>query len=162
MKVINNYCDSCLHKKVCKNVTDAKTLAEVIKNTVADKNDKLNFTVEISCDDYFGQLAGSGKDGETIKVDLSKPLITPAPFVTKTDDPCIGCPAYEMLKNSITPYVGDLPCQWCNKNPYKFTWGLVTPAPCNNKATIKIPDYEGKCNSYSTNSAETKIVGELK
>lgn len=161
MKIINNCCDSCLHKKVCKNVENAKTLAEVIKNTVADKNDKLNFTVEISCDDYFGQLTGSGKDGETVKLDYPDPIITPSPFLKK-HDPCEGCPTYEMLKNSITPYVGDLPCQWCTKNSYKFTWGLATPKPCNNKTTIKVPDYEGKCNSYSSNSAETKIVGELK
>lgn len=161
MKVINNCCDSCLHKKVCKNVSSIKTFAEVIKNTIADKNDKLNFTVEISCDDYFAQLAGSNKNGETVKLDLPKPIITPVPFIKK-DDPCEGCPTYEMLKNSDASYVGDLPCQWCNKNSYKFTWGLATPVPCNNKATIKILDYEGKCNSYSSNSVETKIVGELK
>lgn len=37
-----------------------------------------------------------------------------------TSDPCEGCQTKKMLSQGIT-YVGDLPCQWCNKNQYKIT-----------------------------------------
>lgn len=37
-----------------------------------------------------------------------------------TTDPCEGCQTKKMLSQGIT-YVGDLPCQWCNKNQYKIT-----------------------------------------
>ena len=35
-------------------------------------------------------------------------------------DPCEGCETKRMLNSGIT-YVGDLPCQWCSKNPYKLS-----------------------------------------
>ena len=164
MKIINNCCDTCLHKKVCKNMTSAKTLAEIIKNTVADKNDKLNFTIKIICDDYFDNVATEGKDNETDRLDITT---TPGvlPYTYKINDgasSCEGCPTHEMLKNLNRPYLGDLPCQWCTKNAYKFTWGPTTANLCNNKTTTKVTDYEGKCNSCSSNSAETMTIGELK
>lgn len=37
-----------------------------------------------------------------------------------TTDSCEGCPTKKMLSQGIA-YTGDLPCQWCNKNPYKIT-----------------------------------------
>lgn len=163
MKIINNCCDTCLHKKVCKNTSSAKTLAEIIKNTVADKNDKLNFTIKIICDDYFDNVATEGKDNDTNRLDITTPDVLP--YTYKINDgasSCEGCPTHEMLKNLNRPYLGDLPCQWCTKNAYKFTWGSTITNLCNNKTTTKVTDYEGKCNSCSSNSAETRIVGELK
>ena len=131
MKTINNCCDTCLHKKVCKNMASAKTLAEIIKNTVADKNDKLNFTIKIICDDYFNNIATEGKDNETDRLDITT---TPGvlPYTYKINDDassCEGCPTYEMLKNLKGSYVGDLPCQWCTKNSYKFTCSFGTSKP---------------------------------
>ena len=131
MKIINNCCDTCLHKKVCKNMASAKTLAEIIKNTVADKNDKLNFTIKIICDDYFDNIATERKDNETDRLDITT---TPGvlPYTYKINDSassCEGCPTYEMLKNLNGTYVGDLPCQWCTKNAYKFTCSFGTSKP---------------------------------
>ena len=40
--------------------------------------------------------------------------------INYTSDPCEGCQTKKMLSQGIT-YIGDLPCQWCNKNPYKIT-----------------------------------------
>jgi hypothetical protein len=37
-----------------------------------------------------------------------------------TTDSCEGCPTKKMLSQGIT-YIGDLPCEWCNKNPYRIT-----------------------------------------
>ena len=35
-----------------------------------------------------------------------------------------------MLQTGGT-YVGDLPCQWCNKNPYKLSCGTTTATVTN-------------------------------
>ena len=40
-------------------------------------------------------------------------------------DPCEGCETKKLLQTGGT-YVGDLPCQWCNKNPYKLSCGTTT------------------------------------
>lgn len=40
----------------------------------------------------------------------------PIPTVT---DPCEGCEIKKMLSQGIN-YLGDLPCQWCSKNPLRF------------------------------------------
>lgn len=37
----------------------------------------------------------------------------PIPTIT---DPCAGCETKKMLSQGIN-YIGDLPCQWCSKNP---------------------------------------------
>ena len=38
---------------------------------------------------------------------------------------CEGCPTYKQICSPIG-YVGDLPCQWCNKNPWKVTCDTAT------------------------------------
>ena len=38
---------------------------------------------------------------------------------------CEGCPTYKQLC-SPTGYLGDVPCQWCNKNPLKVTCDTAT------------------------------------
>ena len=37
----------------------------------------------------------------------------------QSDDSCNNCP--HNTKYLKTPYIGDSPCQWCQKNPYKVT-----------------------------------------
>ena len=56
-------------------------------------------------------------------------------------DPCEGCSTKELLQTGGT-YVGDLPCQWCNKNPYKFSCGTTT--------TITTSDGTYDCSAYET------------
>ncbi len=48
-------------------------------------------------------------DGYKIRNGLNKPA----------DNSCDGCPSNP--KYLKTPYVGDIPCQWCQKNPWKVT-----------------------------------------
>ena len=43
----------------------------------------------------------------------------PIKTVSKTTDPCEDCPTKEMLQTGVA-YIGDLPCQWCHKNPLRF------------------------------------------
>lgn len=49
-----------------------------------------------------------------------RPLTLPD-WATKSDNlsGCEGCP--DNPKYLKTPYIGDGPCQWCQKNPYKVT-----------------------------------------
>ena len=49
-------------------------------------------------------------------------------------DPCKGCSTKELLQRDST-YVGDLPCQWCNKNPYKINCGTMTTVTTSNDGT---------------------------
>ena len=47
-------------------------------------------------------------DGYKIRGGLNQP-----------DNPCEGCP--NNPKYLKTPYIGDSPCQWCQKHPWKVT-----------------------------------------
>lgn len=47
-------------------------------------------------------------DGYKIKAGLNQP-----------NNPCEGCP--NNPKYLKTPYIGDSPCQWCQRNPWKVT-----------------------------------------
>lgn len=70
-------------------------------------------------------------DGEKIKDGVNKPtdkyndlIYRPYPlpdWATQSDNlsGCEGCP--NNPKYLKTPYVGDTPCQWCSKNPYRVT-----------------------------------------
>lgn len=57
-------------------------------------------------------------DGYKIRDGLNKPLPS---WLTTSDNwsGCEGCP--NNPKYLKTPYIGDSPCQWCQKNPNKFT-----------------------------------------
>ena len=48
------------------------------------------------------------------------PIQTTPDMPTYHLNECEGCPTYKQLC-SPNGYVGDLPCQWCNKNPWKVT-----------------------------------------
>lgn len=57
-------------------------------------------------------------DGYNIRDGLNKPL--PSRLTTSDDwSGCEGCP--NNPKHLKTPYVGDTPCQWCPKSPWKIT-----------------------------------------
>ena len=54
-----------------------------------------------------------------------KEVIEKLQEVIKEENPCEGCETKKMLDSNLT-YVGDLPCQLCSKNPYKFSCGSST------------------------------------
>lgn len=57
-------------------------------------------------------------DRYKIRDDLNKPL--PSRLTTSDNwSSCEGCP--NNPKYLKTPYIGDSPCQWCQKNPWKVT-----------------------------------------
>ena len=57
-------------------------------------------------------------DGHKIRDGLNKPL--PSRLTTSDNwSGCEGCP--NNPKYLKTPYIGDSPCQWCQRNPWKVT-----------------------------------------
>lgn len=60
-------------------------------------------------------------DGYKIRDGLNKrPLALPdGATLINNENGCEGCP--NNPKYLKTPYIGDSPCQWCQKNPYKVT-----------------------------------------
>ena len=70
---------------------------------------------------YNQQIA---PDGYKIRDSLNKrPYTLPNGATLITDENgCEGCP--NNLKYLKTPYIGDSPCQWCQKNPWKVTCAL--------------------------------------
>lgn len=52
------------------------------------------------------------------------PVMPVDPLISQPID-CKGCTTYKQIC-SPTGYVGDLPCQWCYKNPWKLTCDTAT------------------------------------
>ena len=71
-------------------------------------------------------------------------------LITKYDwiDNCGDCPIKEFVRTAGT-YVGDIPCQWCKKNPYNLTCGTTTTTINNDKLTANnhLDDKKGEINS---------------
>ena len=85
--------------------------------------------VEKFYDDYYKNLNSPLMTGNP-NIGWGEPIKT----TYKSTDPCEGCPTKEMLQTGGT-YVGDLPCQWCSKNPYKFSCGTATTVTTSNDGT---------------------------
>ena len=65
-------------------------------------------------------------------------------------DPCSNCDWWKKMQQPGFTYVGDIPCTWCNKGPYKVTCGIdsasvSTSEPLNNslQAIKGLADYSG-------------------
>ena len=71
-------------------------------------------------------------------------------LITKYDwtDNCGDCPVKDLLKTGAT-YVGDIPCQWCKKNPCNPTCGTTTTIINNDKLTANnhLDNKKGEINS---------------
>ena len=63
-------------------------------------------------------------------------------------DNCGDCPVKELFKTGAT-YVGDIPCQWCKKNPNNPTCGTTITTINNNKLTASnhLDEKKGEINS---------------
>lgn len=63
-----------------------------------------------------------------------------------TIDPCDGCETKKMLSQGIN-YLGDLPCQWCNKNPYKLSCDTATTSTSGTYTTHTLSNRKGETNN---------------
>jgi hypothetical protein len=73
-------------------------------------------------------------------------------------NPCEGCPTYKLIC-SPGGYVGDLPCQWCKNNPYKFTCSYDNYNYCSSTFTTINNDMTEFCDldKDTINYPETKF-----
>ena len=67
--------------------------------------------------------------------------------IPTTIDPCEGCETQKMLNQGIN-YIGDLPCQWCSKNPLRFQClsGTVTTSNDGTYTTHTLSNRKGETN----------------
>ena len=71
---------------------------------------------------------------DTIPVQTT-PIIPNYDLKMSYKNDCEWCPTYKQLCSPAT-YVGDLPCQWCTKSPWKVTCDAAT---CTTSASV-MPD----------------------
>lgn len=69
---------------------------------------------------------------------------------------CEGCPTYKQIC-SPTGYVGDLPCQWCNKNPWKVTCDTATYTTSTSNETRGARSWT-TCSSTAFTEEDRKIT----
>lgn len=67
----------------------------------------------------------------------------PIPMVT---DPCKGCETKKMLSQGIN-YIGDLPCQWCSKNPLQLNCGTAITSTSGTYSTHTLNNRKGETNN---------------
>lgn len=70
----------------------------------------------------------------------------PIPTTNESTDPCRGCETKKMLSQGIN-YLGDLPCQWCNKNPYKLSCDTTTTSIGGTYTTHTLSNRKGESNN---------------
>ena len=63
-------------------------------------------------------------------------------------DPCEDCPVKKMLQPGDI-YIGDLPCQWCSKNPLRFQClnGTITTNGSGTTSTHTLNNSKGEINN---------------
>lgn len=69
---------------------------------------------------------------------------------------CEGCPTYKQIC-SPTGYVGDVPCQWCSKNPWKVTCGTPTYTTSTSNKTREARSWT-TCSSTAFTEEDRKIT----
>ena len=64
-------------------------------------------------------------------------------------DPCKDCDWMKKLLSGIT-YVGDIPCTWCSKGPYKVTCGSTNSIGSDGNSKLQIYNKDGTMQSLGT------------
>lgn len=142
---MTNVCNECVHSKVCrlKNICEriSKKLDDSLDITTYEKEsfEVGQFEVKLYCKDFelaVPRTRGIESPDKSLEdVDQFKSL----DLVNRGyRNRCEGCPTYEMLRNGKV-YVGDLPCQWCDKNPMRVTCSSTTTTESDH-INMKITD----------------------
>jgi hypothetical protein len=88
--------------------------------------------------------------------DLGKLQTLPDEPTYQSLNECEGCPTYKQIC-SPTGYVGDLPCQWCNKNPWKVTCDTTTYTTSTSNETRGARSWT-TCSSTAFTEEDRKIT----
>lgn len=136
-----NNCNMCVHNKVCrlKNVCEkiCKKIDECLDITTDEKEsfEVGQFEVEIKCKDFelaVPRTRGSSDD----QINWNEKGLEV--FGNKTKHPCEGCPWFDRIEGFGAHYLGDTPCQWCDKNPMRVTCSDLTYATSKPNPNLKL------------------------
>lgn len=109
---MNNLCTKCAHKQLCKFKEDFEKIDSKIDfylKELEEANKQMFFNIKIDCQ-FFR---------EAIPLVRSTELLGDYYITDKSYDPCKNCLNKPDLSKG--PIIGDTPCDWCDKNPYKIT-----------------------------------------
>ena len=110
-------CNDCIHKSICKFMLVFQQKEEQLRNELIHNSEDGCWKVEITCK-YF--------EDKSIALTLMPFREGNVPIIhTSTHNECANCWVTKRLQDG-TPYIGDLPCQWCPYSPYKLTCSLGT------------------------------------
>ena len=123
---MNSTCSECKNILICKYVENYKKVnskvIELMETLKKDNVDTSFFKLDIKCQ-FFVEKCYTRRPFDVHPFGDSDftPAILPTDYdTTLTENPCVNCP-YKPDLNKIT-YIGDSPCDWCDKNPYKTTF----------------------------------------
>ena len=86
-------------------------------------------------DDCYIKCPTCGKQHYAFEAELTTDFIQPYTFGDglARSSSCEYCPVYKMLQTDQV-YIGDTPCQWCSKNPYRVTCNDISTASYRDKS----------------------------
>ena len=108
-------------KEFNKQIEAANEAGYIVKqiSTVIDSHDKVKYfaLLEKAVETNKTRLTEVINQGSTIP---ETPIRLYGPEAKK--NPCEECDFHKKLLADGKPYIGDSPCEWCPKNPWKPTW----------------------------------------
>ena len=83
-----------------------------------------------------------------------------APAEANKIDPCKDCDWMKKLLSGIT-YVGDVPCTWCSKGPYRVTCDTLSGNGTTDTISGTTYTYTNSIGSYTVDPATNEYFSEL-
>lgn len=83
-----------------------------------------------------------------------------APTEANKIDPCKDCDWMKKMLSGIT-YVGDVPCTWCNKGPYKVTCDTISGNGTTATLSGLTCTYTGNIGSYTMDPVMNEYMSSL-
>lgn len=129
------------------------------------EHEDITLTSFVVCPDCGEHCYIGGNKHSQLKIGWPTPGEPIPCSLTETNkiDPCKDCDWMKKLLSGIT-YVGDIPCTWCSKGPYKVTCGtdsasISTSEPLNNslRAIKGLADYSGIPNNCAFDTVSSSL-----
>ena len=130
------------------------------------EHEDITLTSFVVCPDCGEHCYIGGNKHSQPKIDWPTPgePIPCSPTETNKIDPCKDCDWLKKLLGGFT-YVGDTPCTWCSKGPYKVTCGtdstsISTSEPLNSslRAIKSLADCSGIPNNCTFGTVSSSIT----
>ena len=76
-------------------------------------------------------------------------------------EPCSDCDWWKKMQQPGFTYVGDIPCTWCNKGPYKVTCDSLTVTGTTDAVSGVTCTYTGNIGSYTVDPVMNEYMSSL-